>query len=263
MNFDPFAPPGGDIFSGQSLKGLFNKRSVPRIGAAGKPKKAEQPAAEPVLEEDVQQSTAEEPAEAKPQVKLFELKWASESGFFEEKIKISVRAELPESLKHVTRVLFSLSYLDSSLKKQPAKTEEAFLKDGLAEAEFVLPQLKGDNGKPLEEGTFACIAKHRDSTELESAPLKARIRRVSGDELVVELEDAAGFKKKNYAFRMKSDDGEYESVLNSKDIAEAKGASSLKFQKLDLNARYTLELLDSSGKVLEKVFASKECGKWK
>jgi hypothetical protein len=263
MAINPFSLSGGDLLTkksgmvpGSAKDVLVTAKHSLGGGGGARRKPAEAEASEPApAPEPIQVAAKQE-----PQVRLFNLKWAGEPGCLDGKIKISVQAELPESHKNITRVQFSLFALGPKGEKEPVESKDVFLDQGLAEAEFTLFHSPGKTDATEESRTFVCIAKHRDSKPLESPKLTAKVSQ--GDELTLELEDAAQIRKLGYAFALKSADGSFESVLTAKDGAEKDGKLSLKFMKLKTDGKYSLDVRDAQGKALETVFKDKAFGSW-
>jgi hypothetical protein len=267
MSLGPMSYPGNDPFLRKGGMGLSSVNEIFKkpLGSGGggivrkKPANAEVAAEEP---EPIHQEPVKEEKPA-PQAKLFNLKWGSETGYFEEKIKISVEAELPESLKGITRVVITLQNAGPGGKNTDIKSYDGYLSNGLAEVEVELPHTKGKDATTEAERTFLCTAKHRDSKVLESAPLKAKVRKSGPGDLALELENGAEFKKRSFVFRLKQADGKVTGTLESKEIKEIEGKATLTFHDLKPEVSYTLELLNDKGGVMEVIFENREFGKWK
>ena len=161
--------PGQD--SGSKDKSLVPNNGKPKSGGTRKPAPAA-PAEEPEAE-----SAAPPPPKpkAEPKVKLTDLEWSADKGFFNEKIKISASADLPPELKDITRIEFKVLALTPDGKREQVAKQDAHLKNGNASAEVTLfiPHYKKD-GKSLSECDFIFTAKHRDSKEEESDPLPVK-----------------------------------------------------------------------------------------
>lgn len=117
----------------------------------------------------VEQKTTEE----KPKVKLTNLKWSVEEGLFNAEVSISVDADVPAEHRNLTRIEFNLIALVAEGKRESILKQEAHLKDGKATTDVTLfwPQYR-ENGELLEKCDYIFTAKHRESQETESEPLR-------------------------------------------------------------------------------------------
>lgn len=61
----------------------------------------------------------EPPASAKPAVRLFNPKWHGDQGVFNEKMRVSVEAELPPESSHITRVIITANAILPNGKLDP------------------------------------------------------------------------------------------------------------------------------------------------
>lgn len=114
-----------------------------------------------------------EKQEEKAKAKLTNLKWLAATGQFNDKVSISVDAEIPEEYRNLTRIEFNLIALVPEDKREPIVKQEAHLKNGTATAEVTLywPQYR-EGGELLEKCDYIFTAKHRQSEEVESGPLE-------------------------------------------------------------------------------------------
>lgn len=203
-------------------------------------------------------ATPVESEKPKPTVTLKDLKWEKATGAFEAESRITVSGELSDALKHVTRVQFTLFALIGNGRREKFRSQEGHLKDGVAETAFELPHSPGEDGKSEPEGKFLCVAKHRDSVELESAAHTAK----EMPRLVLELEDEGAWKHSEFVFRLFSPAPKSDVRLK---VAEGKsegGKLILRFTALDSAAKYTLEIQDGEGMIRQQVFKESAYGEW-
>jgi hypothetical protein len=97
---------------------------------------------------------------------------------------------------------------------------------------------------------------------MESPKLQVKEKPSGNEELVLELPSTKELKNSGYSFQLKSKDGSILSKLAAKNAEEKEGNIILKFVKLDPKLRYSLELLDSHGKVLDTPFSDAPFGQW-
>jgi hypothetical protein len=106
------------------------------------------------------------------QVKLHHLAWDSETGTFNEKIRIRAEADLPPESENITRIEFQVFALTPDGKRELIDKQDVFLKDGKVSVEVTLfyPQYRQE-GDLLTECRYVFTAKHRNSKVEESAQL--------------------------------------------------------------------------------------------
>lgn len=126
---------------------------------------------EAFLKNDIVQEPQSGP---KPMVRLSNPKWQGVKGYFNEKIKVSVEGEIPPESSHLTKVSFTVHAILPNGKLDRIDAQEAHIREGKATAELTLwiPNYRDEDGKTLEKCEYAFKAKHRDSQEIESVPLK-------------------------------------------------------------------------------------------
>lgn len=112
-----------------------------------------------------------------PVVRLFNPEWGGTRGYFDEKILLSVEADLPPDISHLTRVTFTLFALKDG-ESERIGAEDGHIKDGKAEVEMQLwtPQFRDGEGNLVKECGYSFKVKHRYSPEIESEPLKGMDR---------------------------------------------------------------------------------------
>ena len=223
-------------------------------GGIRRPASAVQP--EP---DEPEPAIAQPPREtAKPQVTLHDLKWVNDSGAFGSASRISVHTELPESLKHITRVQFDLFAVNDQGKREAVDSAVGHIANGIAEAVFVLPHNPGKDDLSESERSFICVVKHRDSEPLESSRLIAKVTQ----RLEIEVEDASAWQKSDFVLCLQDSSGAALVSLNPKDGEEKDGRLTFRFEKLDFQKAYSLEIRGGDGKVLQTIFKSKKHGEW-
>lgn len=181
--FDP--PFGAKDPSGRAWQAIYainrGRRGGGRVGGQSRQKsgaaateEAEQEAEEALQPEDDVQDTP--PAE-RPQARLFNPRWGSDQGYFNEKVVATVEGELPPESSHLTRVTFTVSALKEG-QAERIVVQDAYLREGKATAEVDLwiPQFRDANGNLVQECEYAFTAKHRDSPEIESERLTGKPR---------------------------------------------------------------------------------------
>ena len=198
MRTNPFASPGGDPFkkpggTPATHDDIFTKPKWPSRGGGGRPKAKPAEASEPVEEAQPLLPEKSEANKSRPKVILSNLKWSAESGEFNEKATVSVTAELPVELKHLTRIEFIVFAQTPDGKRESIDKQEGHILDGLASSEVTLywPQYRID-GNPLAECDFLFTAKHRESKAEESPILKVSGPRDPIGKIWVKLVDRKG-----------------------------------------------------------------------
>jgi hypothetical protein len=128
-------------------------------------------AEEAFIKDDIVQET---PPKPKPAVRLSNPEWQGVQGFYNEKMKVTVEGEIPPESSHLTKVSFTVHAILPNGKLDRIDAQEAHIRDGRATAELTLwiPNYRDEDGKTLDKCEYAFKAKHRDSQEIESGPLK-------------------------------------------------------------------------------------------
>jgi hypothetical protein len=147
-------------------------------------------------------------------------------------------------------------------KRETIKSKELWAKDGRVQGDFVLYSPSKHVEGSATSYPYIYAAKHRDSKEMESPKIQVKEKPSGNEELVLELPSTKELKNSGYSFQLKSKDGSILSRLETKSAEENAGNIILKFVKLDPKLRYSLELLDSHGKVLDTLFSDAPFGQW-
>lgn len=177
----PFEPKGGSPSNPHENKWdeIFVKTKG-GAGGIGTKQKAEDKAAhelEKEAEEDFKRhdKVKDAPPPPKPVAELSNPVWGADQGALNGKITISVQGTLPPEISHITRVTFTVFSTVQGVKPERVDTQDGHIRDGKASAEVTLwaPQAKDEDGKPVQKCEYYFTAKHRDSNELKSDPLKA------------------------------------------------------------------------------------------
>jgi hypothetical protein len=170
----------GSPIKSNDPKDPFNK-AWPKPGGLGSGKPAGKmpkpdPTADPSAEPDLPPPVAEEKPKEKPKAVLSNPKWAKDKALYNEKVKMTVDATLPDEIKSITKVEFQIFAVLPDGKKEAVGKVDGHIKDGKAEAEgeLTVPQAKNADGKPLDQCKYQFKAKHRDSAEVESPALEAQ-----------------------------------------------------------------------------------------
>jgi hypothetical protein len=129
INPNPFKKKEAD--SNAKTKDIFAHGSGGGGGGRVKPSTNTDP--EPLGEEQTPMEPPKAEQKKKPEVRLFNPKWAVEKVGFGEKAKFSVEGDLPEESKHLTRVTFTLFAKLPDGKKERIDGNEAHLMEGKAE----------------------------------------------------------------------------------------------------------------------------------
>jgi hypothetical protein len=247
---NPFAAPGlpgahADIFSAR-----------PR-GAVVRPRKVEAPPPEEAEAYGPEPGPAEA-EEKKEEALLSDVAFAKAVAGFGETVVVSATVSLPKSIAHMTRVVFTLCAPGQDGKPEAQGQAEGHAKDGKVTAKMVLPQ--ADPKSDAREREFTLRAKHKTGKEAEGGKLK--VKADAPADLEIEIGDAAAAKKEGHGFRLTGEPGKVQKTLFPKDGKEKDGKLLLKFEKLDPTLQYTLEELDSQGKMLGAIFSGKKFGVW-
>lgn len=262
-NSDPFAISGGDLLKKSSdmnpatHKDVFAKpKSGGGLGRARRPESVSEP------EQDLVPEKVAPPPPKEPAVKLSNPKWSVDSAHFGDKVTLSAEVFLPESLKEIKRVIVTIFALSPNGAKSQIKCRDLYVEEGKVEGEFVLERPPKQDNKEVESCPYVFTAKHRDSKEIESTRLAVKEKPRGTDELVLEFPSSDELKNGGFAFQLKSKDGSIVSKIESKNGEEKSGKLNLKFVKLDPNLEYTLDMLNSQGKIVETIFPETPFGKW-
>ena len=261
---DPYAMPGGDPFKKKkdalnpsAHDAIFQKG---RAGGGGKKKPAPTPVED---DEDLQPyDPPPPPPPQEPPVRLYHPKWSVDTAHFGEKVTLSLDADLPESLKDRTRVIVTVHALAPHGQREAIQSRDLYIKDGKVQGEFDLFRPAKREGKEAESCPYVFTAKHRDSKEIESPRLPVDEKPRGSDELVLELTSSEELKHGGVAFRLQSKDRSIDSKVESKESDEHAGKLRLKFVKLDPNLEYTLDILNSEGKIVDTIFQETLFGAW-
>ncbi len=258
-----FAIPGGDPFKRQKddLNPSVNDDIFQKCKVGGPKKKV---APTNVDDDEVFQpyNLPPPPPPKEPAVKLYNPKWSVENANFEEKVSLSFDVDLPESLKDITRVIVTVHALCQYGKREVIKSRDHYIKDGKVHGEFHLsrPAKRGD--KEVDSCSYIFTAKHRDSKELESHRLPVKTNPIGNDELELELTSSDELKNGGFAFQLMAKDRSIIWKIESKNGEDKAGKLTLKFVKLNPNLEYSLDMLNSQGKIVETIFSDTPFGKW-
>lgn len=239
--------------------GTWGLKEWPKGGGAGLRRKPE-PALEPADEPESMQP--EPQPEKKDVVVLTNPKWLVDEATFEQKVGLSVDVLLPESLKEIKRVIITVYSVSPKGVKSQVKARDLYVDQGEVTGEFELATPPKEDGKGLEACDYLFTAKHRDSKEIESPRLHAKSKANGSEILELELPSPDETESGGQTFRLKSNDGSIDAKMAIKDGQEKEGKITLKFQKLDPMQRYSLELMNGKGEVVEAIFTDTQFGKW-
>ncbi len=148
----------------------------PKMGGGGIAKRPAPPPTPQEPDPEPLSPAAENPApKDEPKVSLKNLAWSSPSVTLNEKSEVSLEADVPQSISHLTRIEMKAIAIPPNGKEEVVDRQEAFLKDGKARGQLTLfyPQHREGGALPAS-CKYVFSAKHKNSAEARSAALEAK-----------------------------------------------------------------------------------------
>lgn len=266
MSDNSFRIPGSDLL--RKAEGIFPSASKeifakPKGGGGGLGRASKPAPTNNQPDEDLVPDAPKPALPVESLVKLSNPKFLVPEGHFEEKVPFSVDADLPASLKDVKRVIVTAWSLPPHGEKQQAFSKDFYVDDdGKVTGEIELRRPSKQNGKEVDACPYYFTARHRDSKQVESPKIKVKEKFGGNEDLILELAASDDLKNSGTLFELRSKNGAIISKVEVKNGEEKAGVVILKFVKLDANLSYSLNKLDSSGKIEETIFKDLPFGKW-
>ncbi|MEO6094993.1 MAG: hypothetical protein ABIW76_04710 [Fibrobacteria bacterium] len=266
MNKDPFALSGSELLNSSVGKRATPHKEIfakPKVGGGGMGRVSKPVPTNQEPDEDLVPDAPKPVPPAETKVRLTNPKFLVPDAHFEDKVHFTIDAALPASMKDVKRVIVTVWSIPPHGEKQQAFCKDFYIDDdGKVTGEVELSRPSKTEGKEVESCPYNFTAKHRDSKEVESPKIKVKERFGGNEEVVLELPASDQLKKDGISFELKSKNGAIISKVEAKTGEEKEGNLSLKFEKIDSNLSYDLNMLDLDGKIMETIFKDIPFGEW-
>jgi hypothetical protein len=222
-------------------------------GSGASRRKAEEKAAQE-LEAEFEQDFLKDdkvedlPPPPKSVVRLSAPGWMGERGVFNGKIAVSVEGELPPESSHLTRVSFTVYALLPGGTTERIDAQEGHIRNGKASADMTLwiPNYRDADGKTLAECEYVFKAKHVQSKEIESEPIKAGTEGANTDTSSFYLRihmDPEAARKLEEKFILESADGSFSQTRTADDdLIPEDDYIDLRFTEVPTGASFSLKI---------------------